>query len=418
VGISACALIIIATGTPAQLPEARKLTFDDAIQLSEAHPTHRGLSAALKVRKAQDKHISVRSSDPTIGVTPAMRLSPDQSQGVEVGIRLSQSWNLGGLGSRRQEAASRERDVLAAGVRADALLRRIEAARAWIELRVQEEDQSRVARELEVAQALAAKLETAASAGAVLGAELAEARAYTAQVREGQLDAEGGRVHAELDLAAALGLSPPNVLATEGAWPEPTLPPESQWPQLVKQATRLPRAQRAKLAQIAAMAKLQEAEAAGAWRLGTSVGLQKESPKSYIASIGLQVTLPVFSAARRERSQAMAAIAGAKAKLEATDQSVGRALAFALHEVEHERERLEVLQTELLPALKQLVKLRTASFERGEGTILEMFRAKQRMLEAEHQLNQVEGETHWVEVKAWLLLAAMQGPAGAEGVSK
>lgn len=412
------ALILTASlfclGVIGQTEATRRLTFDDSIDLSRQHPGHVGLGAALDARQAEDREISAMSADPTLSLSPAYRLSPSASRGVELDFQVAQSWSLAGLGRLRQTAAAKERSALTGQVRADALARRIGAARAWIQLRVQEEDQRRVARELEVALALTHKLEAAVEAGAVLRADLAEARAYTAEIREGQLDAEGGRVHAQLDLAEALGLSPPIVLVTQGPWPQPKLPDSGLWPGLVERAAELPSARQAMLTHLAAKAQADEANAAGGWWLNTRAGFTKESPTSHIVSVGLGVTLPVFDGARRDRAKAAAQLAQAKAQARAATQSAGRALAMALHEVEHERERLVVAKTELLPALQELVELRTISFERGEGMILEMFRAKQRLLEAEHLLNQIEGEVRWVEVKAWLLLASMQDGAGPQ----
>lgn len=399
---------LLVLGVVGQAQAPRKLTFDQSIQLSKQHPGLRGIDAALEARQTQDARLSVMASDPTVSVNPGYRLNPSGSEGLELGVQISQSWNLANLGGRRRESAQRERAVLSAALRAHALARRVGAARAWIELRVREEDERRVARELQVAQELSAHLELGISSGTVLRADLAEAKAYTAEIREGQLDAEGGRVHAELDLAEALGLAPPIEFVTDGPWPSPQLPAQARWPGLIKKAERLPEVRQATLTRIAAEAQAKEADAQGAWQLTTQLGFIRESPNSHIVSVGVGVKLPVFNGAQRSRSKAAARVAQARAQEQAVGRSAGRALAMALHEVKHERERLTVAKGELLPALQELVDLRTRSFQRGQGTILEMFRAKQRLLQAEHLLNRIEGEVRWVEVKAWLLLAAME----------
>jgi len=408
VALSALMSTLVALGVVGQAPAPRKLTFDQSIQLSKQHPGHRGLDAALQARQAHDAKLSVMASDPTVSVNPGYRLNPSGSEGLELAVQVSQSWNLANLGGRRKESAQRERAALTAALRADALTRRVGAARAWIELRVREEDERRVARELEVAQELAGRLQLGVSSGAVLRADVAEAKAYTAEIREGQLDAEGGRVHAELDLAEALGLAPPIEFVTDGPWPSPQLPSEARWPGFIKQAEQLPKVRQAALTRIAAEAQAKEADAQGAWQLTTQMGFIRESPSSHIVSVGVGVKLPIFNASQRSRSKAAARVAQARAQEQAAGRSAGRALAMALHEVKHERERLAVAKGELLPALQELVDLRTRSFQRGQGTILEMFRAKQRLLQAEHLLNRIEGEVRWVEVKAWLLLAAMK----------
>lgn len=404
-------LVAAAFGQPG---EARKLTFDEAIEASTAHPGHRGLADALEARRAGDAELGALANDPQLLVMPGYRWNPESAAGFEAQVQLSQSWNLAGLAGARRAAASKERAALAALTRADALSRRLEVAHRWIRLRTREQDLARVERERALAEALVKKLAAAAEAGVVLRADLVEAQAYAAEVRRTEVDLEGARVHAAFDLAEALGAKGASPIATAGAAPQPSLPDEAQWPELVRRARELPEARGAEMAALAARAQAEEADAGGGWKLQTQLAFQRESPTSYISWLGVGVTAPVFDGDRRSRAQAAAAASRAEARQRVAERDAGRTLALALHEVEHGRERLAVVTESLAPALRQLVELRERAFERGEGTAFELLRAQQRLLDAERAEASAQGELTWAEVEAWLLLATLEaGPAVA-----
>lgn len=398
-----CALALVAS------PDGgRRLTFDEAIELSAVHPSLKGDEAALGVRRAEDDKISSLANDPQLLVMPGYRSSPSGSAGLEAQVTLSQSWSLAGLGRRRQEAASSERKALGAALRAEALTRRLDAARAWLDLRMHERDLAQVRRAAALAEALVDNLEAAAAAGVVLRTDLVEARAFRAELRAAQVDAEGEQVHAGFLLAEALGIEAPVLFITEGADPQPELPARGAWPQWIARASELPGPEQVKLTALAARAQAAEAEAEGGWTLQTQLSFQKESPTSYIWWGGLGVTPPVFDGARRQRARALATQARAEAEQAVASARAGRTVAIALHEVEHGRERLEVLSESLLPALEELVRLRKQAFEAGEGTALELLRAEQREVATARSRIRAEAELRWAEVQAWLLMAAMQ----------
>jgi outer membrane protein TolC len=111
---------------------------------------------------------------------PGALVSPRQANAFELQTNITQGWSLGGLGSARREAATQEREALAAAIRARALRSRLEAARRWIDLATLTRVQQTVEQRIEAAEALVSQRERALVSGVGTTRSLAEARATLA----------------------------------------------------------------------------------------------------------------------------------------------------------------------------------------------------------------------------------------------
>src|SRR5690606_34909899 len=101
--------------------------------------------------------ISPFTGNPTLGLDPGYRSHPSADRGFEGAVVLDVPWNLGGLSSRRRDAARTEGDAFAEQARAVALDRKLEAARLWLALAGAERELHAVERARELAESVAAQ---------------------------------------------------------------------------------------------------------------------------------------------------------------------------------------------------------------------------------------------------------------------
>jgi cobalt-zinc-cadmium efflux system outer membrane protein len=405
------ALAVVAPSAEGRAQDA--ISFDAAIGLAEEAPELRALDDALEARRSGDGRISDVTELTRAYVVPGMRVLDDQDRGFEGQVQLGHSWNLAGLADARRRSAGEERDALSARTRAAALSRRLEAAYAWIVLHRAErtlalaEDVGRVASEL------AERTAGAAARGALTEADHAEADAFAAEAEAFALAAEGERVGARVALARAMGTSAPAELMTSGALPEPPLPEPEAIAARLSDVDRLPRVVAARLAAAAIRARDAEVSAQVGLRLDADLIVYRESPAGLMIfpQIGLQI--PMADLAARDRSVIAEQGTIAEGTTEATRTDALREAFEVAHEVEHARATVTLLETRFVPALERLVELRTRQLSVGETTVLIALDARRRLLRAQNEWVLAEAARAWAEVRAWLLLAALE--SGDEG---
>lgn len=389
------------------------MTFDEVIGLAQDSP------AVLSARKAAERHrelsrgISVFTDNPEILIDPGYRFQVEQNRGVEGGISVELPWNLGGLSSRRREAAAAEGDALAEQARLTALSQRLEAARLWIELVGAERELEVVERARTIAEELVSRTVRRVELGEATALDLSRARGLVAASRVEAVDVEGRREELSLALSGIVSDVPTTELATSGPLPHPELPPGDGWMnehafQRVPQARlRLlqARAQRARAAEV-------KAEAAG--ELGIGAWIRREAPDDYIAGAVLSWTPALLDRGHRQRlteeSQAILALSEAELAV----QDARTLVATAFHEVEHTEAKLSVLRDELVPNVDETVRLATRLVDVGEETLTELLRSQREALEARRALVRAESDHAWARVRLWLYLATLS----AEGEVK
>lgn len=395
-------LCLLATAPPA-LP----LTFDGVITGAEAHPRLSAQDAALKVQRVHNGAISRLSANPQLQVLPGWRLPGSSDPGFEIQFSLSHTFDLGGIGARRQEAAAAELAEMSSDRRRDALAARLDAARAWLGLWARQTQMQQIEEERDLAVQLAQRVRRAVELGAAVEPDAAEAQLFAENLARSALDAEGLTYEQALGLAGALGLSGAEVPHAEGAPPPVALPEARTWPQWIARAQELPSSRSAQLRAQAAQARAAEAKAQDSTRLTPTLNAQMERPNDVLVFAGLGVQLPLFH--QNAQAAATASAQATRAQRDATLVAIDaeRALRLTLHEVTHTREIEDHVRQRILPTVQTWVEQTTRRFEAGETDVFTVLRARGRLVEIRHTLLSAEEERRWAEVKAWLLLASL-----------
>jgi cobalt-zinc-cadmium efflux system outer membrane protein len=393
-----------------QASPSAPMSFDEALGLAEAHPTLAARDAALAARAATEAELSNLTQNPALQILPGWRLPNSDDPGFELQVQLSQTVDLGGLAGHRRAAAAAEREADGAARRAAALSHRLEAARAWLELRRYEAELTALDEEAALADALASRLATAQAAGAALAEDAVEAELFAEEVATHRLDAEGLRFDAAMGLVAAVGQDGAVLPTAAGAPPGVEIPEEASWPRLAARAQQLPDAVHRDLAARAAQARRAEVAAGHSTRLTPTLYAQLERPQDVLLFAGVSVQLPLFERGARDRALAEASAISARAEARDAAMAAGRTVRQALHEVEHTREVERHVRQEVLPRVERWVDLTQRRFDAGETELMPVVAARRRLVAERIRLIELEEQRRWAEVKAWLLLATTLTP--------
>jgi outer membrane protein TolC len=333
----------------------------------------------------------------------------EQDRGFEGQVQVGHSWNLAGLADARRHSARDERAALSARARAAALARQLEAAYAWITLRRTESLLAIVHDVAAVARTVADRTGIAASRGVLTEADRAEAEAFAAEADALVLAGEGARVAAQLALARAMGTGEAASLAAVGALPSPSVPEPEQIELALRDVEHRPRVIAARLAATAIRARDAEISAERGARLDADLIVYRESPAGLMIFPQIGVVLPFADMAARERSVIAEEATIADGSAEAMHADALREAHEVAHEVEHARATMSLLQGSLVPALERLATLRRRQLEVSETTVMIALEAERRLLRARAEMATAEADRTWAEVRAWLLLAELDG---------
>lgn len=403
------ALAAVAAPTP---PAKTPITFDEALGLATAAPAVTGAVRAVEVKREGDAHASSLPANPSLLLQPA--IAPrDAARRPEGQASLTVPFNLSGLGSARRAAAGLEVDGLDAQARAEALSRRLEAARAWIDLWAAELAEKLSQEELALATELSDRTRRAAERAALTRADAAEADAYLAEARLLALSVEGEVTDLGLALARAVSRPMPEPLATVGQLPTPDVPERGAWPGLLAAAAALPAPRALRLSAEAERARAVEARAARGLELTLGAMAQRDAAgrDAVFATVGLN--LPLFE--RGAREAAPRAAEAVRLDGAATDAARAAAtdLARALHEVEHTGEVLRAVERGLVPAALESARLREAALRAGDATVLEALVSRRAAVQARARAIRALAAFAWARVRASLLLAQLPAQPAA-----
>jgi outer membrane protein TolC len=411
-------LALAAFASPPPLAKAT-ITFDEALGLAITAPAVTSAQRAVEVKREGDAHASSLPSNPLVLLQPAV--APRDAAGRPEGqLSLSVPLNLSGLGGARREAAARETATLDAQARAEALSRRLDAARAWIDLWAAELAEKLSREELALATELAERTRRAAESAALTRADAADADAYLAEARLLALSVEGEVTDLGLALSHAVSRPVPEVLATVGQLPTPEVPEHDRWPALVAAAGALPAARALRLSAEAERARAVEARAARGLELSLGAMAQRDAQGRDVLLATVGFTLPFFERGAREAApRAAEAVRLDGAALDAS-RAAATDLARALHEVEHSGEVLRALEAGLVPAALESARLREAALRAGDATILEVLVSRRTAVQARARAIRALASFAWARVRASLLLgqlpASTPSPSPPSGV--
>jgi len=210
--------------------------------------------------------------------------------------------------------------------------------------------------------------------GALAAAEGADARLNT-------LDAEGARTERLFALRRAVGLPPEAPLRLEGSIDVVPPMPHLKGISDAHPALALARAQtaREKSERTAIVAR-----EVPAWGLGVTYMREGTGERTTLASV--QLPIPIVDMARYPRAQADLRVLARESEARLLKDDLERQLAAALHECGHLREREELLNTAVLPKLREAVAVARTQVDRGVRDLPSFFVLRRRLLAAEEQL--------------------------------
>lgn len=385
------------------------ISFVDAIGGATERPGVQGAKDQANLHRQGADDLPRVSAGPQLTIQPGARVAPADGRAFAIQGQITQSWNLADLGAKRRDTETAAADVTAAEARRRDLEARLEAANCWIALRGVERRLELARQELELASALRATMAEAVEAGEATASDLMEVDVHLATVDAQVVELEGMVHDLGLELALAAGASPGAPLTTSGPDPAPTLGNLDGHRAQLDRVDALPAVEVAKLRQLEARARRAESRASTAPTLTTGVSAQREGRDD--AVIYGVVGLGFGNSAGRRRATLGSDLRDreAEAQLDEARRAAKADLTQALHEVEHTELLVRRLETRRLPAQRQLVEVRSARRELGEGTIAEEMWARHALLATRQHLAVARTDRTWARVRAWILIAQLEG---------
>ena len=362
-------------GTPAA--EALPLDYDMALALLEHAPELRARAAASAQLTAAGRHVTALPSDLALNLEAGPRLHPElKAQGR---VSVSQSFSLSHLGEARRQVLSTHalsQEAERVGVR---LFRRLQVSQAWLRTHAAHAALGIAEAELQLAENLAQASERGAQLSELTRADAADAAAYAAEAKLGQLSAEGELIEARLDLTHALAISD-RVLDARGEPPSIPEPTSAQEQALHARIDTQP-ALLSLLRQVAALdARARELRASYASQLSLGVMVDRSDPRAWAALGMVGLTLPLADRGLRERAEVEAERTALQGRSDEQRATLHVEIERLLHEIKHTHETLSHADERLLPAIERGLQAREALFRSGEGTVLEIIVARRNAL--------------------------------------
>lgn len=399
--IAVALLTASATGTE------RVLTFDEAIGLVDRSPEVEGAKRASRSHRDLAGRISRFTGNPQIVLQPGYRWDPEDKRGIEGNVGVLLPWNLGGLSTRRREAAEAEGDWLEAVSRLKALEHRQEAARSWIQLAAAEQMAEITRAEAVLAEELVAQVQRRLALEEATALELAGALAYASEARLAAIEAAGTRARWALQLSRETSDTPTADLATAGplpAPPVPTMTPEK----ILATVDALPPVRAPALLARAEMRWAAETRAAARSEVLFGVLAQKEAPDEYSGYLAITYSPAWLDRGERERAWTEANAARAEGDAQQAIRSMRALLAETLQQVEQTAQLAEEFENGLVPSMEETARLASRLVESGEQTVTELLRARRDAAMARRRHVGIVAEHLWARVRLWLFLASIE----------
>lgn len=388
---------------------AQTISFEEALARARASPALEASTKAIDRRAALAETIPWLTSNPSVMAQPGGRRLAQGTVGPEVYVGLSQELSLAGAGVTRREAArvevEVERQEHAALWRAVTL----NAAQAWFALWAAQGSLAAAREELALTLEWDAKVARGAQAGGFTKVDVAVANAYRAEAQLAELSLQGEVFVRGVALNRAIGLDANRPAVADARLPEGTPPTADEDEQVLASSERAPAVRAAKAHVNAELARGVELEAAKGASLQVGAQGWREGTGDLAAVATLQLTLPVFERAQRERSSiaALASKAEGRAASALVEERAERL--DALHEVEHSAEVLNAIETALLPATQTAVDGLQRRFDAGEATAQDLVLARRSLVSAKARLIRARADVAWARFRLRTLSAEV-GP--------
>ncbi|MDB4972126.1 MAG: hypothetical protein JWN48_467 [Myxococcaceae bacterium] len=359
------------------------LSFAEALEQSANAPLLESAIAVEATRRAHAERVSAMTHNPILGVQPGARALAHGGSGAEVYLSLSQRINLAGLGKQRKEALARELAHDQAAVRALRMSVRRAVAELWLARWTAQEAEAVAERERALAAELESRLTTMLDAGEATRIDQAAARTWVAEARLSALGFEDDAISAGVGLARALGRAPTAAQPVASALPAIDLSDERAAGELAGDVRHAPSVVSASSLRAAHSSRLAETKAARGATMAFGVLGWREGGGDMAAVGTLEIDLPVFERGQRERATAAAELERARGQEQESVLLAQAERTLWLHDVEHTREVLEVIEQQLLPAARSLADGLQKRVEAREATAQDWVLSRRAVLKSE-----------------------------------
>lgn len=383
--------------------QAQALSFEEALRLADASPALTAASAAIEQRRALAEQVPWLTGNPSLILQPGGRRTAQGSAGPELYVGVTQDVSLAGAGASRRAAALAEVDADRLERHALARAVRLNTAQAWLSLWAAQDSLRAVREELALATEWQNKVLKGAEASGFTRVDVAVANAYHAEAHLAALSLEGE--------VFARGVALNRALARDALAPAivtPTLPaleiPRHDDAQVLATSSDAAPVKTASAHVEAERARGHELEAARGTSLQVGALGWREGTGDLAAVATLQLTLPAFERAQRERSANAAAIARAEGRATASLAEERAERLDALHEVEHSAEVLHVTEVELVPAAQIALDGLQRRFDAGETTAQELVLARRALVAARARLARARADVAWARFRLSTLI--------------
>lgn len=394
---------VLLLSVPAQV--AAPIGFDAALSMARSSPALRASEAAVARRSELAQAVPWLTFNPALIAQPGVRRTAQGSVGPEGYVGVMQELSLAGAGPSRQQAARAEVD--AERLEHLALHRAISlnAAQAWFSLWAAQTALDAAREELTLTTDWDTKVARAASSGGFTRVDVAVANAYRAEAELAVLSLQGEVFVRGVALNRALGVDASQPAVAASTLPTFDEPAEAhQDEQVLAQAQAAPGA-RAALAHLEAeRARGVELEAGKGSSLQLGALGWREGTGDLAAVATLQLSVPLFERAQRERASNAASTSKAEGRASAALVEERAERLDALHEVEHSAEVHKAIEERLVPATQTALEGIDRRFNAGEATALELVVARRALVSAKARLVRARADVAWARFRLTTLV--------------
>lgn len=302
------------------------------------------------------------------------------------GVRLAQRFELPGKRSARVATAEAERSIAERSSALDHLELEAEIRAAAVAVAVADARLVQAQREVELGTQVRAAVERRVQAGETDRGDLARAQVDQANA---QLSAETARAEAEASRAALriwCGAALPSRFTVADALAE--APPAVTLAEVQQRATAThPRLAVFDAQQAAGAAAIAAEERAWYPDLTLGVSANRETDTNDLG-VSLGIDLPLWNRNDGGVAKARADLARLQAERRKELLDLQRQIVAAWNAYERERRQIDGLQTSVLPATREALRLKLAAYQAGETALMEVIDARRMELGAETALTE------------------------------
>lgn len=390
--------------TTGPLGDARGIGFDSALREAREHPLINALREGAEAQAAAASNLPAMADNPSLNVMPGWRTHPAGDEGPEVQVTYNQPVRLTSVIGPRRAAARAAEAQANAQIRMESMGRAQQAAGLWLALWERREALALVVESQRLSEEFVMSTRRAAELGQLTRADVAHAEVFLGQLEVERLRV-AGEVH-EFGLALALHLGRPvdQPVHALGEPPSVDLPSTADLMQRTRELPSAPVVQLAQAAAAVAQVQVERARAENTPNMGIGFYFQRESPGGFMAYLNATFTLPFFEQGTLQRAAAQAQLSKAEAQRILAQRSAAYELSLLAHEVTHRRESEAAVRDRLYPPLGAQLAASERLFEVGEGSVLELLRARQAELSGRQDLVAAQAARLLAEQRLFILL--------------